>query len=90
MYLHIVDFIEKNGCIAKSEIVSNSYHEIAIKASENNYALKVNTKYKTIDKKVKPVAMNLPMVVLKRKRMLHLSQHCGILRILVISLQMLL
>ena len=38
MYLHIVDFIEKNGCIANSKIYGNSYHGIANdkNASENS------------------------------------------------------
>ena len=63
MYLHIADLIERNGCIANSEIVGNSYNEIANneKVSKNSYEIIVNTKYKTTDKKVKPVAMHLPM-----------------------------
>ena len=70
MYLHIADFIEKNGCIANSEIVGNSYHDTTNenKASKNSYAIIVNTKYKTIDKKVKPVAMNLPMDSTEKKK----------------------
>ena len=63
MYLHIADLIERNGCIANSEIAGNSYNEIANdeKVSKNSYEIIVNTKYKTTDKKVKPVAMHLPM-----------------------------
>ena len=70
MYLHIADFIEKNGCIANSQIVGNSYHDTTNenKASKNSYAIIVNTKYKTIDKKVKPVAMNLPMDSTEKKK----------------------
>ena len=63
MYLHIADLIERNGCIASSEIAGNSYNKIANdeKVSKNSYEIIVNTKYKTTNKKVKPVAMHLPM-----------------------------
>ena len=60
MYLHIVDFarIIDNSCneIAKCEIVRNSYDVIA------------NTKYKTVDKKVKHVAMQLPLDIAEKKK----------------------